>query len=98
MSAYLIVNYSVTDADQYGAYQKDAGPALGIGSDCELVVFDPQSERVEGETAGHQTVVLKFASMEKAKEVYASSAYQAIIGTRLGATSGHFAVLVNGLG
>ena len=69
-----------------------------VSDQGELVVFDPQSERVEGETAGHQTVVLKFESKEKAKAVYESGAYQAIVGTRLGATSGHFAVLVNGMG
>jgi uncharacterized protein (DUF1330 family) len=97
MSAYLIVNYTVTDADQYGEYQTGAGPALGIGSDCELVVFDTASERVEGDTAGHQTVILKFESKEKAKQVYESGAYQAVVGTRLGATSNHFAVLVNGI-
>ena len=72
MPAYLIVNYTVTDAAQYGEYQKGAGPALGIGSDCELLVFDPKSDRVEGDTAGHQTVVLKFESKEKAREIYES--------------------------
>ena len=98
MPAYLIVNYTVTDAAKYGDYQKGAGPALGIGSDCELLVFDTQSERVEGDTAGHQTVVLKFESKEKAREIYESGAYQAVVGTRLQATTGHFAVLVNSMG
>ncbi|RPG14574.1 MAG: DUF1330 domain-containing protein [Proteobacteria bacterium TMED72] len=98
MPAYLIVNYTVNDAEKYGEYQAGAGPALGIGSDCELVVFDTESERLEGDTAGHQTVILKFESKEKAKEVYESGAYQGVVGTRLGATSNHFAVLVNGVG
>lgn len=97
MSAYLIVNYSVADAAQYGEYQAGAGPALKIGSECELVVFDTESERIEGDSAGHQTVVLKFESKEKAREIYESGEYQAVVGTRLGATTHHFAVLVNGV-
>ena len=96
MTAYLIVNYDVDDADAYGQYQKGAAPALRIGSDSQLLVLDPASEQVEGEGAGKQTVVLAFESMEKAKEVYHSGEYQAVLPTRLGATSKHFALLVNG--
>lgn len=97
MSAYLIVNYDVDDADMYREYQGGAMGALRIGSECEVVVLDPDSTQVEGEGAGKQTVVLKFDSVEKAKEIYESGEYQAIVGTRHAATSKHFAVLVNGL-
>ena len=97
MSAYLIVNYDVDDADQYREYQGGALSALRIGTECEVVVLDPESIQVEGEGAGKQTVVLKFDSIEKAKEIYESGEYQAIVGTRHAATSKHFAVLVNGL-
>ncbi|MEM8902167.1 MAG: DUF1330 domain-containing protein [Actinomycetota bacterium] len=96
MSAYLIVNYTVDDAEAYGQYQQGAGPALKVGSECKVLVLDPASEQVEGEGAGHQTVVLEFESMERAKEIYHSGEYQAVLPTRLGATSKHFAVLVNG--
>ena len=61
-------------------------------------MFDPATEQIEGEGAGKQTVVLKFESMEKAKEIYDSGEYQAVIGKRHDATSKHFAVLVNGFG
>ena len=98
MSAYLIVNYDVDDADLYKEYQQGATPALRVGSDCDVVVFDPNSEQIEGEGAGRQTVVLKFESIEKAKEIYESGEYQAVVGKRHAATSKHFAVLVNGLG
>ena len=98
MSAYLIVNYDVDNPELYGEYQEGATPALKVGSDCEVVVFDPATERIEGEVAGHQTVVLKFESMEKAKEIYESGEYQAVIGKRHEATSKHFAILVNGFG
>jgi uncharacterized protein (DUF1330 family) len=98
MSAYLIVNYDVDNPEQYGEYQKGAMGALRIGTECDVVVFDPDSTHVEGATSGKQTVVLKFDSVDKAKEIYESGEYQSIVGIRHGATSKHFAVLVNGLG
>lgn len=98
MSAYLIVNYDVDDKDLYKEYQGGSMAALRIPDECEVVVFDPATEQIEGEGAGHQTVVLKFESADKAKEIYESGEYQAIVGKRHTATSKHFAVLVNGLG
>ncbi len=98
MSAYLIVNYDVDNPELYGEYQQGATPALRVGTECDVVVFDPASEQIEGDGAGKQTVVLKFESMEKAKEIYNSGEYQAVIGKRHDATSKHFAVLVNGFG
>lgn len=97
MPAYLIVNYQVENPELYAEYSAAAGPAMKIGKECELLGFDPASETLEGEGAGHQTVILKFESKEKAREVYESGDYQAVIGKRLEATSRHFAVLVNGL-
>ena len=96
MSAYLIVNYNIDDPASYGEYQQGAIGALRIPAECEVVVLDGDSEQIEGEGAGKQTVVLKFESIEKAKEIYNSGEYQAIVGTRHAATSNHFAVLVNG--
>ncbi|MEP1123501.1 MAG: DUF1330 domain-containing protein [Ilumatobacter sp.] len=98
MSAYLIVNYDVDDLDMYKEYQAGSVAALRIPDECEVVVFDPASEQIEGDGAGKQTVVLKFESIERAKEIYESGEYQAIVGTRHGATSKHFAVLVNSFG
>lgn len=98
MSAYLIVNYDVENPDLYGEYQVGAAPALRVGSECDLLVLDGDTNQVEGSGAGKQTVVLKFESMEKAKEIYESGEYQAVIGKRHDATSKHFALLVNGFG
>ena len=69
---------------------------MKIGSEAKLLAFDPDSQRVEGDTAGAQTVVLEFESMEKAKQIYESGEYQEVLPTRLAATSNHFAVLVEG--
>jgi len=96
MSAYLIVNYEVEDPALYGEYAKGAGPAMKIGKACELIAFDPATDRIEGDSSGRQTVVLQFESKEKAKELYESGEYQAVIGKRLRATSKHFAILVQG--
>ena len=97
MPAYLIVNYEVEDPALYGEYAKAAGPAMKIGTECQLVAFDPATERLEGESAGRQTIILRFDSKEKAKQLYESGEYQSVIGKRLRATSHHFAVLVQGV-
>lgn len=98
MPAYLIINYKVEDPALYGEYAKAAGPAIRIGSECELVAMDPATEQLEGDAAGPQTIVLRFESKEKAKALYHSGEYQAVIGKRHQATSHHFAVLVEGVG
>ena len=97
MPAFLIVNYDVENPDRYGEYSAAAGPVMKIGDACQLVAFDPQSNKLEG-TPGHQTIVLSFDSMETAKEIYESGEYQKLIPIRHEATSNHFAVLVNGIG
>jgi uncharacterized protein (DUF1330 family) len=97
MPAYLIVNYEVEDPKLYGEYAKGSGPAMKIGSECQLLALDPATDRLEGDGAGRQTVILQFDSKEKAKALYESGEYQAVIGKRLKATSRHFAVLVQGI-
>ena len=86
MSAFLIVNYDIDNPELYGEYQAGAIGALRVGTECEVVVFDADSQHVEGDSTGRQTVVLKFESMEKAREIYESGEYQAVVGKRLAAT------------
>ena len=97
MPAYLIVNYNVENPEQYGEYSAAAGSVLKVGDACQIMAFDPASEKLEGDP-GHQTIVLSFDSMEQAKEMYNSGEYQKLVPVRQGATSSHFAVLVNGIG
>jgi uncharacterized protein (DUF1330 family) len=97
MPAYLIVNYNVENPERYGEYSAAAGPVMKIGEAAQILAFDPASEKLEG-SPGHQTIVLSFDSMEKAKEIYESGEYQKLIPIRQEATSNHFAVLVNGIG
>ncbi|MGI9600896.1 MAG: DUF1330 domain-containing protein [Acidimicrobiales bacterium] len=97
MTAYLIVNYDIDDAELYGDYQGGAGPALRIGTECQLLVLEGASTVLEG-SPGQQTVVLEFEDKDKAREIYESGEYQAVIGKRHQATSNHFAVLVDKFG
>ena len=87
MAAYFIAQYKVNDGALYGEYSKGAGPTIGAHGG-ELVSFDVASETIEGEPPGPQTVVIKFESVEKAKEWYNSSEYQAVVGKRLASTTG----------
>ncbi|MDH3680498.1 MAG: DUF1330 domain-containing protein [Acidimicrobiia bacterium] len=96
MAAYLIVNFDVDDADTYKKYQKGAVPSLGIGESARLVAYDTDTNQVEGENAGHQTVVLEYPTMQEAKAAYESQAYQEVLPLRFQATSKHFGLLVRG--
>ncbi|MDA3038667.1 MAG: DUF1330 domain-containing protein [Actinomycetota bacterium] len=96
MSAYLIVNFDVDDAATYKQYQKGAVPSLGIGANAKVVAYDTETLQVEGESAGHQTVVLEYPTMEEARAAYDSDAYQAVLPLRFQATSKHFGVIVKG--
>jgi uncharacterized protein (DUF1330 family) len=97
MPAYLIVNYNVENPEIYAEYSAAAGPVMKFGVACQLVAFDPATDRLEGETAGHQTIILQFESKEQARALYESGEYQALIPKRHSATSNHFAILVNGV-
>lgn len=97
MPAYLIINYNVENPELYGEYAAAAAPAMKIGDACTLLALDPKTEQVEGESAGHQTVVLQFDSKKQAREIYESGDYQAVVGKRFEATSNHFAILVDGI-
>lgn len=97
VSAYLIVNFQIDDADGYKGYQQGAVPALKIGDASTALAVDSDTTQLEGEGAGAKTVILKFDSYEEAKELYESAAYQEVLPARLAATSRHFALLVRGL-
>ncbi len=92
MTAYLIANYDVVDADGYLEYQSKAAPIMVGG---KLLVLDTTSSAKEGE-AGHQTVVIEYPDRETAEAAYDSAEYQAVIGIRLDATTNGRAVIVDG--
>jgi uncharacterized protein (DUF1330 family) len=77
MSAYLVYNYTVTNAEEYQAYPPAAIPTLA-GHDVEVLVADYESEAKEG-SPEPVAVVLRFPSKEAARAWYESSEYQAIM-------------------
>jgi uncharacterized protein (DUF1330 family) len=92
MSAYLIVNYDVTDEAGYREYQAGAAPVMAGGT---LLVLDSASESIEG-NPGHQTVVIEYPDKQTAKAAYESDAYRAVAGKRHAATANGTAVIVDG--
>ena len=88
MPAYFIAQYTVNDSDLYAEYAGEAGPTVSA-SGGELIAIDVAAETIEGKPPGPQTVILKFDSVEKAKEWYNSPDYQKVLGKRLASTEGH---------
>ena len=91
MAAYFIAQYVVKDPKLYREYQMAAAATIQA-SGGEVVAFDVAAETIEGTPPGPQTVIVKFASPEAAKDWYKSPAYQAVVGKRLASTTG-FAVI-----
>ena len=95
MAAYFIAQYVVHDPTLYREYQVAAGATIQQAGG-EVVAFDVAAETVEGTPPGPQTVIVKFASTQAAKDWYGSPAYQAVVGKRLASTTG-FAVLAQSM-
>ena len=89
----MVFNYTVNDADGYGAYRAAAMPTIA-SSGAEVLVADQQSETAEG-APGHTTVILRFESKDAARAWYDSLDYQSARELRLASTSG-MAVLCEG--
>jgi uncharacterized protein (DUF1330 family) len=97
VSAYLIINYDVTDAAALAVYRDAATPMLvGPGLGEVVAVTAATVGLPEGEAPGTHTVVLRFDDVDQAQAIYDSEAYQAVIGERLAATTPRFAALVPG--
>lgn len=80
MAGYFIANYTINDQAEYQKYMAAVGPILQAHG-AEIVVVDRDSVLLEG-SAGHVTVVLKFATKAAAQAWYESPEYQAIIHLR----------------
>ena len=97
MAALIIVNYDVDDPDALDAYRKVARPVLAARGSTGLVNTAATIDLGEGPGAGHQTVVLRFDSVEAARTAWESEEYQAALPLRLAATTPHSAILVETL-
>ena len=77
MAAYLVANYTMTNAAEYAAYTPAVIPMLKARG-VEIIAADHATEIIEG-AAGKSTIILKFPSKAALHEWYNSSEYQDII-------------------
>ena len=86
MAGYFVANYTITNQADYQKYLAAVGPTL-TAHGAERVVVDRDSELLEG-SAGHVTVVLRFATKAAAQAWYSSPEYQAIVHLRTDSSEG----------
>lgn len=86
MSAYVIVNYKITNPEGFKAYTASVMPTIAAHGG-EILVAGPGSEAVEGNPEPI-SVIVKFPSRDTARTWYNSPEYQAIIHHRLDNTEG----------
>ncbi len=84
-SAYIIANVTVTNPEQYESYKKLSTIAIQTHG-AEVCVRGGAVETLEGDWQPTRVVVLKFPSLEKAKDYYHSVEYSAAIKSREGAS------------
>ncbi len=84
-SAYIIANVHVSNPEQYAQYRELAGVAMKAHG-AEVCVRGGAMQVLEGDWQPERVVVLKFASVEKAREFYDSAEYQKAIKAREGAS------------
>ena len=75
-SAYIIANVDVKDPQQYEAYQRLSTIAMKAHG-AEVCVRGGPHEVLEGDWTPDRLVLLKFASMARARAFYESAEYEA---------------------
>ena len=95
MAAYLIARITVTDPAQYEEYKKlSPGAIEAFGG--EFIVRGGDTETLEGAHETNRLVVVRFDSMEQARQCYQSERYQQAKLQREGAAEAQF-VIVDGV-
>jgi uncharacterized protein (DUF1330 family) len=95
MAAYVILDVSVKDPEEYAAYRERSPATLEKYGGRYLVRGGPH-ETIEGDWTPDRVVVLEFDSVERAKEWYGSPEYQEIAPMRMRAAPSKV-VLVEGV-
>ncbi len=96
MKAYVISQIVVQDAVRYAEYAARATATVAAFGGRYLA-RNGTKHAVEGPVPERRVVLTEFPSVEQAKAWYASSAYQAIIGTRHSASEGDI-FIIEGVG
>ena len=87
MAAYLIADHLVTDPEKYKEYAQNV-PDIVAKYGGDFLVRGGAAEPLEGDWSPNRIVVLRFESLERAKEWYYSDDYQQVIGIRHSASTG----------
>lgn len=83
-SAYVIANIHITNAEQYEDYKKLSSLAIRAHG-AEVCVRGGAAQVLEGDWQPERVVVLKFASVDKARAFYDSAEYTRARQARAGA-------------
>ena len=92
MPAYLLVRANVTDMAQYAEYMK-LTPAIVEKYGGEFIIRGGDKVILEGPDAPERIVLLRFDSIETARQMYNSDEYQAAIKLREDAADASFIVM-----
>ncbi|MGE5394581.1 MAG: DUF1330 domain-containing protein [Candidatus Saccharibacteria bacterium] len=74
MKAYVIVEVSITDINQYEEYKK-LTPATIAAYDGKFIIRGGRTEALEGDWHPERMVVVEFPSLEKARQWWHSNEY-----------------------
>jgi uncharacterized protein (DUF1330 family) len=94
MSAYFVLHNRIRDAEKMREYIPKAIASMAPYKP-EILIFDENSEMLEGNADLPRTIVIRFDSRADAMAWYRSPEYLAILPLRMEATEG-FAVLAEG--
>jgi uncharacterized protein (DUF1330 family) len=95
VSAYVLVEVDISNAEQYDRYRPRAAASVGQYGGRYLV-RGGQSEVLEGDRVPNRLVVLEFPDGDAARRWYHSPEYAAAKAVRDGAATGSF-ILVEGV-
>jgi uncharacterized protein (DUF1330 family) len=74
MSAYIVAEIDVIDADAYEEYRRQAPPSIAQYGG-KYIVRGGRTETLEGQWAPKRIVILEFPSFEQAKKWWSSPEY-----------------------
>jgi uncharacterized protein (DUF1330 family) len=92
MSAFVLVDVEVTDAEQYARYRPLAAASVEQYGG-RYVVRGGSAEVLEGDRVPNRLVVIEFPDVESARRWYHSPEYGEAKDTRAGAAVGSFVVV-----
>lgn len=95
MSAYVVVQESVTDQAMFDAYRKDV-PATIAAHGGRFIVRGGALTVVEGQWPLPRLVIIEFPSRAAAEGWYKSPAYQKLLPLRLKSSTGNFVIVDGG--